>query len=111
MKMTVRRNPHTRLLRALEAMAEGHGRIGAARSEPWASNTFEGARHLVTLAFSGAGAHDRANRMADALPEATFEISGHIVADVSVDGRTLDHDEAGAPRAVLELSALTIEDW
>ncbi|WP_336958671.1 hypothetical protein [Sphingobium aquiterrae] len=111
MMMAIRRNPHSRLLHALLAMAGADASIAQARSEPWASITFQGARHLLSLRLCGTDAHRRAADMAEALPEAEFRIPGHIVADIAVDERSLGYEEDGTPWAMLELSALTIEDW
>ncbi|MDF0542049.1 hypothetical protein PX699_06825 [Sphingobium sp. H39-3-25] len=111
MMMTIRRNPHSRLLRILLIAAGPDAAIARASTEPWASITFQGARHLISLRFFGPESHRAANAMADRLPKQDFAIPGHIVADVAVDERLLDHEPDGTPSATLELSILTIEDW
>ena len=83
------------LLRALAAGAAGCFRIAEARSTPWASATFEGARHAVTLELAGADASERAARLRDALPEMEFALPAHLVADIVVkasEGATLSFE-------------------
>lgn len=103
-------DPHRRLVLALLEMAGPDAQVPESRSTPWASATFDGARHHVILRLAGNDAHAAAAKLADMLPEAEFAISGHIVADVAVDGQ--DHSvDAGHPCSMLHLSILTIRDW
>lgn len=111
MMMTIRRNPHSRLLRILLIAAGPDAAIAKASTEPWASITFQGARHLISLRFFGPDAHQAATAMAGTLPDVPFTIPGHIVADAAVDERVLAHEADGTPSATLDLSILTIEDW
>jgi len=94
----------------------------ASSSRPWASATFIGAQHRVVVQFSGHDAHGNAARFADKLPEAEFSISGHIVADASVDewSKTMHDEDAtdmqASPsntgdRLMLRITVLTVEDW
>lgn len=69
-----RADPHRALLRALTARYPGL-LVLASRSEPWASVTFTGARHILTCA---AGA-----KLAG-IEDAEFLLPGHVVADISV---------------------------
>lgn len=68
----------------------------------WASATFSGARHEVTVEFPDGEA---AIRWLDALPEAEIILRGHLVADAVVI-RT--HGEGD--RLVAALEILTVED-
>ena len=71
-----------------------------ARERPWASVTFAGARHWLTLLVPAAyGAN-----IAQDLPEADLPLVGHIVADLAVIRQT---PKAGGIALVLE--ALTVE--
>lgn len=93
---------HTLLLRALVADAATRGlAVDVPESDwlRWASATFTGARHSVTL--SGKGLDEWLAR----LPEHEFTLRGHLVADVTVTG--VRHAE-GMTVATLEL--LTLEE-
>ena len=50
--------PAARLREALAQLAGGHSEILRHREKPWASITFEGARHTFELRFAGAAAGD-----------------------------------------------------
>lgn len=98
----------TALLRALcvhFVHFAGTFRIEELVSRPWASVTFRGARHRVTLALEGEGAGDAADAFLGGLTEAEFELPGHILADIAPAGEKRTGD-----RVRLTLEALTVED-
>ncbi len=75
----------TLLERRLRIAAEAAGvaiEIVASEATPWASATFNGARHQLTLASTDAGF---AAWLAT-LPEADLPLRGHLVADLIVTG-------------------------
>jgi hypothetical protein len=84
-----RADPHRALLRALMARYPGLV-IVSSSSEPWASVTFSGARHILICE----GAPDLAG-----IAEGEFDLPGHVVADVHVEQRA----------SYLSIEALTIE--
>jgi hypothetical protein len=84
-----RADPHRALLRSLTARYPCL-LILASRTEPWASMTFVGARHILTCA---------AGPDLTGIGDEEFALPGHIVADIGV--------ELEADRVVIE--ALTIE--
>lgn len=93
------------LLRALSAAAEAAAcpiQITASDWKRWASATFAGAQHRVTLAAAPSPALDR---WLAALPEAEFGLRGHLVADLVVE-RILRDGE----RVTAELEVLTVEE-
>lgn len=102
----VRRDCHGRLLAALIERSGPDSAVQDSHITAWASATFVGARHGVTLAIRGDDAVVHADVMLTALPEADFSIAGHIVADVSIDRVDMDADAV-----ILTLSILTIEEW
>lgn len=102
----MRRDCHGRLLTALLDRAGQESEVVDSGITGWASATFIGARHRVTLAVRGEQAMERAELLRDALPEAEFAIPGHIVADLTVDQVEQDGDAA-----ILTLCVLTIEAW
>ncbi len=102
-----RRDCQGRLVAALLALAGDDTSLDAASLRPWRSATFIGAQHRLTLRLSGPDALARVDRLANGLPEAELSLPGHIVADLVVDAiRTLDDGIV-----LIDLAALTIEDW
>jgi hypothetical protein len=102
-----RGDAHRMLLRALGERAGGpeHAQILSAQSEAWASATFRGARHSLTLRMSGADAGDRAGRLAGELDAIEFRLPGHLVADIALTSRRESADDV-----TMEIEALTVED-
>jgi hypothetical protein len=91
----------TQLARAIEASGPA---VTVARHEAsgWASATFSGARHRLTIEARATTGFDR---WLAALPEADFALRGHLVADVTVG--SVEKSE-GRARVVIE--ALTVEE-
>lgn len=77
--------------------------IMASRWSSWASATFNGARHHLTLS---AVQSDALDRWLAALPEAEIDIRGHLVADIEVRGVSRSEDGS----ALIELEVLTLSD-
>jgi hypothetical protein len=95
----------TLLARALLANAEAAGcpvRIAAADWTRWASVTFSGTRHLLTLEAAPSPALDR---WLSALPEAEFGLRGHLVAELAVE-RICREGAAASAR----IEVLTVEE-
>ena len=74
-------------------------------SREWASITFSGARHEITLRLVGAEADAAADAFAASLDAAEFRLRGHILADIALVAR-----EATGDGVRLSLEALTVED-
>jgi hypothetical protein len=95
----------TLLARALLAGAAAAGcelRVAAADWTRWASVTFAGARHLLTLEGTASPALDA---WLAALPEAEFALKDHLVAELVVDGVARDGESVRA-----RLEVLTVEE-
>jgi hypothetical protein len=77
------------------------------RSRSWASVTFTGARHELTVRVDGTGAGTAADTFLAGLEAAEFALRGHILADIALitDAR---HDGGGS--VLLQLQALTVKD-
>lgn len=111
-----RRDPLGRLISQLVQLAGSNAFMAESTSRPWASATFVGAQHVLTLCIGArdqgddCAGIDAAERFARALPEAEFHIPGHIVADIVIDERL---PISGRSPAMTEfrITALTIEDW
>lgn len=98
------------LLRALVA------RAGVARdrilltevaSDDWQSLTFIGERHRFELRVHGPDSRAIVARMCDGLPEAEFNISGQIVADIAVAGVPV---RAAEGSTTVTIEALTVAE-
>ena len=80
--------------------------VEALASRPWASITFSGERHRLTLCLPGPGAQAAVDTFLDGLEEREFALRGHLLADIAAAG--IERDADGQIRLVLE--ALTVED-
>lgn len=102
------RRPWLSLLSALFELAQGQAELLRHAERNWASATFAGTRHNVTLAFDGTEAIAAGEALIEALPDHEFAIPNQLVADasvVSVEQLTLPR-----PRMVVELELLLLED-
>jgi hypothetical protein len=77
-------------------------------SRPWASATFSGARHKLTLRLQGEDAPDRADAFLADLVGKEFPMRGHILADICLISQTRTSGPAG-PDIELRIEALTVE--
>lgn len=93
----------TLLIRALRGHASAAGltlHVESIACTPWASATFIGTQHRLTIAADPVpGLRDWIDR----LPDAEFAMRGHIVADLTVDGIETIGDRAHVTIAVLTL--------
>lgn len=76
--------------------------VPESRATSWASATFTGERHMLTLVGTATRALDA---WLDALPEAEWKLCGQLVADLSVVARHRTGDELHA-----DIEVLTVED-
>ena len=107
------RDPQARLIRQLLELAGPGASLHIASERPWASATFVGIQHGLTLHLQEKEDDDAdtcASRLADMLPEAEFHIPGHIVADAVIDAIETICSPQGK-RSIIRLTVLTIEDW
>lgn len=94
-----------RLERALIAMARNMGidaRVTAADWTRWASATFVGARHRLTLNAAPSATLDA---WVTGLPEREFDLTGHLVADLAVTSTRRAGD-----MTEIAIEALTVEE-
>jgi len=99
-------DPLPRLLAQLLERAGAPAMVERAASRPWSSALFEGRRHVILLRLTGADARDRHAQFIAGLESTQWLLPGHFVADICVDEDCVKADDA-----LLELSALTIQDW
>jgi hypothetical protein len=79
--------------------------VGEVESRPWASATFAGERHRLTLTLTGPAAEAGADSFLNGLGERDFPMRGHILIDIACVG-----DERREDTVRLTLEALTVED-
>jgi hypothetical protein len=79
--------------------------IESLASRPWASITFSGERHRLSLCLPGPGAAAAADAFLDGLAERDFALTGHVLADIVLAERG---DEDEQVRLILE--ALTVAE-
>ena len=105
---TVRRSTTDRLREALLALAEQRGEVLVHREKAWASITFAGTRHTLSLRFTGSEAVAAGERFVAALPEHEFAIPGQLVADATVS--EVEHRLLPEPLLVVGCELLLLEE-
>jgi len=100
--------PSERLEITLHDLVGERGRIIIHREVPWASITFAGTRHNLTLSFTGAEAVAAGENLLAILPDHEFAIPGQIVADAQV--LRVDHAMLPEPAMRVEIELLLLED-
>lgn len=103
-----RRTPGERLEQAMLALSSGHGTVTIHSEMPWASITFAGTRHTMTLCYTGAGPVDAGEIMLARLPDHEFAIPGQLVADASI--RKVEHEMLPEPKLRVQVEVLLLEE-
>lgn len=103
-----RRSIAERLRTALQHMADGQVDIPIHSETPWASVTFAGTRHRLTLQFAGPDAVAAGERLIDALPDHEFTLPRHLVADAQVIA--VDHRLSPDPHMIVRVEILLVEE-
>ena len=80
------------------------------RSRTWASATFTGARHEITMRLAGPDAPASAARFVATLGEREFDLRGHVVADIALISSEPAPGADGRADMRLRIEALTVED-
>jgi len=73
-----------KLADALMLLTDHQGEITAHSARPWASITFRGSQHGITLDFEGAEAVEAGEGFIARLEDHEFNIPGQIVADATI---------------------------
>jgi hypothetical protein len=79
--------------------------IESLASRAWASVTFSGERHRLSLCLPGPGAAAAADAFLEDLAERDFALSGHVLADIVLVDRCEEDEQV---RLILE--ALTVAE-
>lgn len=96
------------LITALNDLAQGRAKLISHSERNWASATFAGARHIVTLAFCDADGVAAGERFIAMLPEHEFAIPGQLVADAAVTA--VDHQLLPGPSLTVTAELLLLQD-
>lgn len=107
----IRADPHQALLAQVMMLAGNGARLLQSGVTPWASATFVGARHRLTLVMTGRDAMARARTLAKAAPDHEFAMAGHFVADFGVEAMREALDARDEVEVVMDMLALTVEEW
>lgn len=102
------RSAGDRLREALMTLGDFRGQVLRHSEKAWASITFAGARHTLTLLFAGEEAVAAGERFLAALSDHEFAIAGHIVADAAIT--EADHRLLPTPRLVVQCELLLLEE-
>lgn len=81
-----RRGASGRLRDALLKLAGDNARIVRHEEKSWASITFAGMKHRLTLVFEGQDAVDAGEYFIALLPDHEFTIPGQLVAEATING-------------------------
>ncbi len=105
---TARRSASERLEEAVLALSGGLGAVTIHREMPWASITFAGTRHTMSLCFTGSGAVEGGEELLARLPDHEFAIPGQLVADAQIV--KVEHEMLPEPRLRVQVELLLLED-
>ena len=73
----------------------------------WASATFAGSRHAITLCFAGADAAEAGENFIVALPDHEFIIPRYLIADAQIIG--VDDNQLPERKLIVEVQLLLLE--
>ncbi|NCU10546.1 MAG: hypothetical protein GXC70_00045 [Sphingomonadaceae bacterium] len=107
-RRAARRTPWLPLLSELMTLAGGRAELVRHAERAWASVTFAGTRHAVTLCFNGTEAVAAGEAFIDALPDHEFTIPRQLVADAAVVAA--EHTALPEPRLEVTAELLLLED-
>ena len=103
-----RRSTADRLREALMVLGDFRGQILSHGEKAWASITFAGARHTLTLLFAGDEAVAAGEQFIAALPDHEFTLEGQLVADAAVI--EVEHRLLPTARLVVHCELLLLEE-
>ena len=103
-----RRTAADRLRIAVTDLAHDYGQVLTHTERAWASITFAGTRHGITILFAGHEAVEAGERFIADLPDHEFAIPGQLVADAGVV--EVEHRITSEPRLLVRCELLLLED-
>jgi hypothetical protein len=102
------RRPWLHLLSAVMELAGPWAELLHHTERPWASITFSGSRHMITLVFEGLAGLEAGDIFIAALPEHEFAVPGQLVADAAVIAA--EHVLLPEVRLEVEIELLLLEE-
>lgn len=102
------RRPWLQLREAVLALAAGRARLMRHRERRWASVTFSGARHGLTLLFQGHEAVEAGERFIADLPNHEFAVARRFVAEAAIT--SVEHRALPEPELIVEAELLVLEE-
>lgn len=103
-----RRTLADRVRAVLMKLTGGAGTVLAHEEKAWASITFAGTRHEVTLEFCGADAVVAGEELIERLPDHEFSLPGQLVADATIT--KVDHRFGAMERLEITAVLLLLEE-
>ncbi len=103
-------DPALGLVRELRGFLGEDTAVHLSRERSWASATFAGVRLFFDATLSCPNAHARAAHVKAEIVTHEFTMSGHFVAEISVQDIQYSNDTNGEPITKMRIEALTIED-
>ena len=97
-----------RLCRSVCIALGGTADLIESQERPWASATFSGARHVITVRVPLDDADSPASALLAKLPDYEFDLAGEIVADCVVTMQRHNRDTDGRLWLVCSVELLTI---
>lgn len=107
-RRVARRGYAERLNAALLSLAAHHAQVLEHFEQPWASVTYSGTRHRVTLWFNGAEAVAAGEEFITCLADHEFTIPGRLVADAEIG--EVHHRMHPCPSLEVHCEVLLLED-
>ena len=104
----LRRSAGDKLRTAIMVLCDHQGQVLDHTEKAWASITFAGTRHSLSLLFAGEHAVEAGERFVAALPDHEFTIPGQLVADAGIV--EVEHRLVPSPRLVVRCDLLLLED-
>ena len=104
----IRHHPGLRLLQAVMRLAGPDAELVSHTETPWASVTFSGTRHTITMSFNGIAGIIAANALIETLPEFEFTIPRQLVADAAIT--EVVHDLLPSEKITIQAELLLLED-
>lgn len=101
------RQPWGRLLKAMLELAGDQAELVRHVERDWASATFSGSRHAISLGFFGPQAAEAGEAFIIALPDHAFVIPRYLVADAQIIA--VDDNQLPERRMIVEAQLLLLE--
>lgn len=95
------------LVETIMALAGSHALLVHHIERGWASVTFTGTRHAMTLAFAGCAAVEAGERFIAALTEHEFAIPDQLVTEATVV--SVAHEMLPEPKLAVEIELLLLD--